>query len=67
MSKKWIEIFKIDHVEYAVKRIYRDLSEFEKLGFVLEPVIDDINRNAKLLSGENDGFWIDLVCTLHKM
>ena len=56
----------IDHVGYAVKRIDRALSEFEKLGFVFEPVIDDINRNVKLVFGEKDGYRIELVCPLDK-
>ena len=57
---------KIDHIGYAVKRIDRALSAFEKLGFVFEPVIDDRNRNVKLAFGEKDGFRIELVAPLDK-
>ena len=51
---------RVDHIGYAVKRIDRALSAFEKLGFVFEPVIDDTDRNVK------DGFRIELVAPLDK-
>lgn len=57
---------KIDHIGYAVKRIDRALSSFEKLGFVFEPVIDDTDRNVKLAFGEKDGYRIELVAPLDK-
>ena len=57
---------KIDHIGYAVKRIDRAISSFEKLGFVFEPVIDDHDRNVRLAFGENDGYRIELVCPMDK-
>ena len=57
---------KIDHIGYAVKRIDRAQSAFEKLGFVFEPVIDDTDRNVKLAFGDKDGYRIELVCPLDK-
>ena len=37
---------KIDHIGYAVRRIDRAISSFEKLGFVFENgVVDDLDRN----------------------
>ena len=57
---------KIDHIGYAVKRIDRALSSFEKMGFVFEPTIDDTDRNIKISFGENDGYRIELVCPLDK-
>lgn len=57
---------KIDHIGYAVKRIDRAESSFEKLGFIFEPVIDDIDRNVKLAFGEKDGYRIELVAPLEK-
>lgn len=57
---------KIDHIGYAVRRIDRALSAFERLGFVFEPVIDDTDRNVKLSFGEKDGYRIELVAPLDK-
>ena len=57
---------KIDHIGYAVKRIDRALSSFEKLGYVFEPVIDDTDRNVKLAFGAKDGYRIELVAPLDK-
>ena len=57
---------KIDHIGYAVKRIDRALSSFEKIGYVFEPMIDDTDRNAKLAFGEKDGYRIELVTPLDK-
>lgn len=59
-------IMKIDHIGYAVKRIDRALSSFEKLGYVFESVIDDTDRNVKLVFGEKDGYRIELVAPLDK-
>lgn len=57
---------KIDHIGYAVKRIDRALNAFEKLGFVFEPMFDDMERNVKLAFGEKDGYRIELVAPLDK-
>ena len=57
---------RIDHIGYAVKRIDRALSSFEKLDYVFEPVIDDTDRNVKLAFGEKDGYRIELVAPLDK-
>ena len=57
---------KIDHIGYAVKRIDRALTAFQKLGFKFEPVIDDTDRNVKLAFGDKDGYRIELVAPLDK-
>lgn len=57
---------KIDHIGYAVKRIDRALTAFQKLGFEFEPVIDDTDRNVKLAFGDKDGYRIELVAPLDK-
>lgn len=57
---------KIDHIGYAVKRIDRALTAFQKLGFEFEPVIDDTDRNVKLAFGNKDGYRIELVAPLDK-
>lgn len=57
---------KINHIGYAVKRIDRALTSFEKLGFTFEPIIDDTDRNIKIAFGEKDGYRIELVCPLDK-
>ena len=57
---------KIDHIGYAVKRIDRALTAFQKLGFEFEPVIDDTDRNVKLAFGDKDGYRIELVAPMDK-
>lgn len=57
---------KVDHIGYAVKRIDKALSSFEKLGFTFEPIIDDIDRNIKISFGSKDGYRIELVAPLDK-
>ena len=57
---------KIDHIGYAVKRIDRAISAFQKIGFVFEPVIDDTDRNVKLAFGDKDGYRIELVAPMNK-
>lgn len=57
---------RIDHIGYAVKRIDRALDAFKALGFVFETVIDDVDRNIKLVFGEKDGYRIELVSPLDK-
>ena len=57
---------KIDHIGYAVKRLDRAQSAFERLGFVFESVIDDIDRNVKLAFGVKDGYRIELVAPLDR-
>ena len=57
---------RIDHIGYAVKRIDRAMSSFEKLGYVFEPAIDDTDRNVKLAFGVKDGYRIELVAPLDK-
>ena len=56
----------IDHIGYAVKRIDRAITAFQKLGFEFEPVIDDKDRNVKLAFGNKDGYRIELVAPLDK-
>ena len=60
---KWM---KIDHIGYAVKKIDRALSSFEKLGYNFGAIIDDTDRNVKLAFGEKDGYRIELVSPLDK-
>lgn len=57
---------KIDHIGYAVKRIERAITAFQKLGYEFEPVIDDTDRNVKLAFGVKDGYRIELVAPLDK-
>ena len=57
---------KIDHIGYAVKRMDRAITAFQRLGFEFEPVIDDTDRNVKLAFGEKDGYRIELVSPLDK-
>ena len=49
---------KIDHIGYAVKRIDRAITAFQKLGYEFESVIDDTDRNVKLAFGNKDGYRI---------
>ncbi len=57
---------KIDHIGYAVKRIDRAITAFQKLGYEFELVIDDTDRNVKLAFGSKDGYRIELVAPLDK-
>ena len=57
---------KVDHIGYAVKRIDRAITAFQKLGYEFEPVIDDTDRNVKLAFGSKDGYRIELVAPLDK-
>ena len=57
---------KIDHIGYAVKRIDRAITAFQKLGYEFEPVIDDTDRNVKLAFGTKDGYRVELVAPLDK-
>ncbi len=57
---------RIDHIGYAVKRMDRAQSSFEKLGFSFEQVVDDTDRNVKITFGINDGYRIELVAPLDK-
>ena len=57
---------KIDHIGYAVKRIDRAITAFQKLGYEFEPVIDDTDRNVKLAFGSKDSYRIELVAPLDK-
>ncbi len=57
---------RINHIGYAVKRLDRAMSSFETLGFVFESVVDDDDRNVKIVFGENAGYRIELVCPLDK-
>lgn len=57
---------RIDHIGYAIKRIDRAITAFQKLGYEFEPVIDDTDRNVKLAFGVKDGYRIELVAPLDK-
>ena len=57
---------KINHIGYAVKRIDRAITAFQKLGYEFEPAIDDRDRNVKLAFGSKDGYRIELVAPLDK-
>ncbi len=63
---KLIERMKIDHIGYAVKKIDRAMSFFEKLGFCFEPIIDDMERNIRIAFGEKDGYRIEVICPRNK-
>ena len=60
------DYMRIEHIGYAVKRIDRAISSFEKLGYIFEPIVDDTDRNIKIAFGEKDGYRIELVCPLDK-
>lgn len=66
MSKTEDEFMRIDHIGYAVKKLDRAVSSFEKLGFRFEPSVDDTDRNIKIVFGEKDGYRIELVTPLQK-
>ena len=53
---------KTDHIGYAVKKMDRARTSFEKLGYEFGPVIEDSARNVTLCFGEKDGYRIELVC-----
>ncbi len=55
---------KIDHIGYAVRNMDKALDSFQQLGFVFEPIIDDIDRNVRICFGEKDGYKIELICPL---
>lgn len=57
---------KIDHIGYAVKKIDQARDSFEKLGFCFERLIEDTDRNIKIMFGEKEGYRIELVCPLNK-
>lgn len=57
---------KINHIGYAVRRIDRAITAFQKLGYEFEPVIDDTDRNVKMAFGVNEGYRIELVSPLDK-
>ncbi|MCD7998113.1 MAG: VOC family protein [Clostridiales bacterium] len=57
---------KIDHIGYAVKQIDRALSSFKKLGFQFYHMIEDHDRNIKIIFGEKNNYRIELVCPLDK-
>ena len=57
---------KIDHIGYAVKQIERAIVSFEKLGFCFGPVIEDHDRNVKLVFGNNGEYRIELVSPMDK-
>lgn len=63
MNKKHM---KIDHIGYAVKRLDRAIKAFESLGFEFEPMIEDEDRNIKIVFGNNSAYRIELVCPLSK-
>ena len=57
---------KIDHIGYAVRRIDRAMEAFKELGFDFDEIIDDSDRNVRLVFGEKDGYRIELVSSLDK-
>lgn len=54
----------INHVGYAVKRLDRAMKSFEQLGFSFHAIIEDKERNVRLVFGMKDGYRIELVCPL---
>ena len=57
---------KIDHIGYAVKRIDKAIEAFSGLGYVFGDIVDDTDRNLKIVFGEKDGYRIELVAILDK-
>ena len=56
----------VDHIGYAVKNISKAISEFEKLGFEFEDIIDDKDRNIFICFGNNGSYRIELVSPIDK-
>lgn len=57
---------KIDHIGYAVKKMDQALESFRKLGFSFGQIIDDTDRNIRIVFGEKESYRIELVCPLNK-
>ena len=57
---------KIDHIGYAVKKIDKAVESFQLLGFIFGEVIDDMERNVKIVFGESEGYRIELIQPLDK-
>lgn len=55
-----------DHIGYAVKNISKAISEFKKLGFEFEDVIDDEGRNIFICFGNNGSYRVELVSPMDK-
>ena len=57
---------KIDHIGYAVKKIDKAVESFQLLGFIFGEVIEDMERNVKIVFGESEGYRIELIQPLDK-
>ena len=55
---------RVDHIGYAVKNIEKARKSLEILGYVFEPVIEDVDRNVYLCFGELDGYRVELVAPI---
>ena len=56
----------VDHIGYAVKNISKAISEFEKLSFEFENVIEDKDRNIFICFGNNGSYRVELVSPIDK-
>ena len=54
----------IDHIGYAVKKLDKAISEFQKLGYTFEEIIDDEDRNLQIVFGENGGYRVELLAPM---
>lgn len=54
----------IDHVGYAVKKIDKAVSDFEKLGYSFDNIIVDEDRNLYMAFGENEGYRVELLAPI---
>lgn len=56
----------VDHIGYAVRDISKAKKNFELLGFSFETIIDDVERNVRILFGYNQAYRIELISPLEK-
>lgn len=54
----------VDHIGYAVKKIDKAITDFEKLGYVFDKIIDDEDRNLYMAFGENQGYRVELLAPM---
>ena len=57
----------IDHIGYAVKKLDKAISEFQKLGYTFEEIIDDEDRNLQIVFGENGGYRVELLAPMENL
>ena len=56
----------IDHIGYAVKNIERAKNSFEELGFHFDRIIDDTDRNVRIVFGQNSSYRVEIVAPMDR-